>query len=582
MPVKRHKMPPRGSPRSILRALWKHKLAIVLVWFAVSLAGAGVVFWLPPVYRSEALILVEGQRIPEKFVATTISLDLRDRLSSLSQQILSYRRLVEIIEKFDLYRDARSNRVQEEIVEMMRRDVSIRLEEGSKEQQPSAFRIGYRGKNPTVVALVANQLANSFIEENLRAREVFALGTSEFLITQLADAGRRLEEQEAKLSQYKLQHNGELPQQENVLIASSARLQVQLQGIQDALNRTQQNKMMTENAISAAEASLSAIIEISQRPNEISIPGMPAGTALTPVAALERRLAELRTQYTDQHPDVQRMAEILEETRQRDKREEAETKDAARTAGGGANPQAAVAVQKSRRNVSPLTETILREKERIQNLRAQQAAADKQMEVLTAEQRRNSKEIAGAQKRVERLPVREQELASITRDYEITKANYQSLLDKKLAAEMAADMEKRQKAERFTILDPARIAEKPVEPNRPLLGVLGSLAGLLLGLAIGLGNELRKDVVLGEWELPKHVPVLGRVPKIVPVAAPPGPAATGSPLRRILMVSSAVVLAVVMAVAVCGYFGWIPVPGGIRALWGKDLEGGPQWSSVRR
>ena len=109
--------------------------------------------------------------------------------------------------------------------------------------RPAAFRIGYEGQNPTLVAEVASQLANLFIEEDLQTRERQAEGTANFIDSQLNEAKKTLDELEAKVSKYKLAHNGDLPEQESSLNATLARLQLELQGNQDAINRAQQNKM---------------------------------------------------------------------------------------------------------------------------------------------------------------------------------------------------------------------------------------------------------------------------------------------------------------------------------------------------
>jgi hypothetical protein len=112
-------------------------------------------------------------------------------------------------------------------------------------------------------------------------------------------------------------------------------------------------------------------------------------------------------------------------------------------------------------------------------------------------------------------------MARLLRDHENSRSNYQMLLDKKLAAVMATEMERRQKSERFTILDPARPPTKPISPNRPLLYAVGCLFGLALGVGLTLLLESRKPVFLGEWELPEGVNVLGRLPvvEILPIAA---------------------------------------------------------------
>ena len=94
-------------------------------------------------------------------------------------------------------------------------------------------------------------------------------------------------------------------------------------------------------------------------------------------------------------------------------------------------------------------------------------------------------------------------------------------------------MERRQKSERFALLDPPRVPEKPFKPNRPLFAGMGSAAALVLGLLLGLGLEIRKSCVLGEWELPKGVVILGRIPYIEAGSiGVSGPRSSGRLIRR--------------------------------------------------
>jgi hypothetical protein len=136
------------------------------------------------------------------------------------------------------------------------------------------------------------------------------------------------------------------------------------------------------------------------------------------------------------------------------------------------------------------------------------------MENRRNEQRRILADIATHQSRIGRLPVREQEMAQITRDYESAKLHYKSLLEKKISADMAADMERRQKAERFTIADPARVPGKPSRPNRTMLQAMGSIAGFAFGIVLALGREVRRRALLGDWQVPAGVPVIARLPEI--------------------------------------------------------------------
>lgn len=126
------------------------------------------------------------------------------------------------------------------------------------------------------------------------------------------------------------------------------------------------------------------------------------------------------------------------------------------------------------------------------------------------------KSMAEYQARVERLPIHEQQMQALTRDYETSRANYRSLLDKRISAGMASDMEKSQNSERFAIADPALPPETPVKPRRMMMLLVGIIFGLAFGLLLGLSIELKKDVFLGEWELPPNVLVLGRISSSAP------------------------------------------------------------------
>ncbi len=541
--------------------LWKRKILCAAIWIVVSVAGAVAVHELPVVYRASTLIIVESQRIPEKFVSATVSEDLKDRLNALSQQILSYRRLLEIVEKFDLYRPERQRKVQEEIIEMMRADITIQVEEGwnrrRSDVRPGAFRVAYQGSNPSVVALVANQLGNLFIEENLKAREIQAVGTSEFLDNQTAEAKKRLEEQEAKLSAFKLEHNGELPQQEGVILATLARLQVNLQSVQDGIQRAEQSKLIIDNSLEAARASLAAMSEIADQLETMPLTaaagaGVAEGEPLKPSERLQRQLEQLRSRYTDEHPDVQALQALIPRVRQE---EEAAEKKRLLAAAKKAEDKASGEETELRRDPRSMqmNQALIRERERVDNLKAQQLAIVKQIANLTAERKGIMDQIAAEHKHLQNLPIREQQLTAVMRDYEISRANYQSLLDKGLAAAMATDMERRQKAEKFTVVDPARVPEKPFKPNRPLLCGIISALGLVLGVAAALGREMRADTLLGEWELPKGVPVLGRVPVITPQQAANGHQEKRRVMvRRLALVSSLVIL--VAAIVAAGVY----------------------------
>ena len=512
--------PSAFAPLSIIRAIWKRKIPIVLLWGLLAGCSVVIVRLLPAVYSSEALILVDSQKIPEKFVEATVSSNLQDRIATIKQQLLSTGNLKKIIDEFGLYKQERSTHFEEEILEMMRADISITLEESGTKRgsnaQLVAFRIGYQGSDPALVAQVANRLTNLYIKENLNTREVQAEGTSDFLETQLKEAKKRLEELEATVSGYKLQHNGELPEQEAAISGRLGRLQVELEANRDAINRAQQTKIILDNSLSAAEAAIVAQVkDLTASRNAVAdgeplpaLAGRPAAKRRSEV--LQQELDNLLARYRDNHPDVVRLRAELES---------AKRSEAAEASGGaeGLAAQSQGSQSKSRMQAPvPVWETpeLARVRQQAATLAAQIKGAEKELETRKSEQDRILRDINAFQNRLERLPVREQEMARITRDYQMSKDNYKSLLDKKMAAEMALDMERRQKSERFTLLDPARVPEKPIKPKRPLLYALSCAGSLLLALLAGFGLEFRQNVMLGEWELPPDTPVLARLPYI--------------------------------------------------------------------
>ncbi len=537
----------------MLRALWKRKVLAGLVWLTGTAAAVTAVQLMPAIFRAETLVLFESQRSPEASAKATAQAEMQALLNTQRQQILSSERLLQIIRKFGLYHAERQRHTEGEIIELMRRDIEVTLDRGWSRGRPGAFSVAYQGRDPGLVAKVANQLGGLYIEANSRPDVLQAGGAPAFLDNQVQEARRRLQEQEARLGEYKQKYSGQLPQQENALLAELGRLQVQLQGIQDAAKSTQQNKVLTETMLAAAQQSETALSEIVDQLAANS-GGASIETGERESERLQGQLNALRLRYTDEHPEVRKTRELLAKVRQWEQKNTAPNPGQGtgkEGEGGAARPEAKPAMNA---RTGTLAESLLQERERIKTLTAQRDLAAQQLQALDGERKRVAEQMAAMEGRVAKLPVREQELTALTREYELSKVNYQSLVDKSLATEI----ERRQNPERFTILESARIPERPLKPNRSLFEALGTVVALFLGVSIGLGSEVRRGVVLGEWELPKDVAVLGRVPAIRKAPAAGRGQRSGSTLRR-LMLAAAVVLLAAGVLGVALYFRWIPV-----------------------
>src|SRR5690348_3792396 len=130
------------SPNGWLRRISEQRRSALICLFAGWIVVVGAGWVLPAKYRSETLILVEQQKVPEHYVEPNITVDLQQRLQSMSEQILSRTRLMAIVEKFHLYSTEQTRSGVQDIVDQMRKDISIELVRSSG-AEISAFKVSY-------------------------------------------------------------------------------------------------------------------------------------------------------------------------------------------------------------------------------------------------------------------------------------------------------------------------------------------------------------------------------------------------------------------------------------------------------
>jgi polysaccharide chain length determinant protein (PEP-CTERM system associated) len=476
------------KPEDVLQIL-RRRYWLVLVPFAfVAAATAVVARILPDQYRSETLILVVPQRVPESYVRSTVTTRIEDRLQSLSQQLLSRTRLERIIEEFNLYADKRKTEIMEDIVEQMREDIKIDVVRGD------AFRVAYVGSEPRTVMRVTERLASSVIEENLRDRDVLAEGTTQFLEAQLEDARRRLIEHEKKLEDYRKRFSGELPTQLDANIQSVQNVQVQIQSLIESLNRDRDQRRNVERQLADLQADAPPIA-----PTVVTVTDGQAPTGGTTAQQLDvarNTLQALELRLKPGHPDIGLWKRRI---RDLERKAEAEALDAP------------VSDAVPARSASPVE--ALRQK-RMAELHAEIEQLDAQITFKQNEEKRLRTLAGGYQQRIEMAPTRESELVELTRDYATLQTMYTNLLGKKEEAKISANLERRQVGEQFKLLDPARLAEKPFSPDRQRINMFGIMGGLAIGIALVMLIEYRDSSFKTDDEVASvlQLPVLAVVP----------------------------------------------------------------------
>jgi polysaccharide biosynthesis transport protein len=474
----------------VIRRRHFHFLIPLFVCWAVVWAASWV---LPPRYVSSTLILVEQPTMPKDYVTPNVNEDLQERLQSITQQILSRTRLLHIIDQFGLYNSEHAQRSPDEKVALMRKDIAIDLVRDAQNQMITSFNVSYASGDPRIAQQVTSEITNLFINENLEVRQQESEGTTQFLEAQMESARKSLAEQEDRVRQFKAEHPGELPGQTASNIQILAGLQSQLQNDEDALNTAKQQRVylqtLAEQYRTMHETSKSA---------DGTVVGLPALDQQ--INKLQAQLADLSSHYTDRHPDVRKLkAEIAEAEKSRD---ELLAKLKAEPAPpDGENPSGASA-------------DINQDSPQIQSqLRANQLEITNREHAIATLKGK----IEDYQARLNQEPIREQQLADLTRGYEQSKAIYDELLKKKNDSAMATSMELLQQGERFRIMDAPSFPTKPDFPNRLKFCGMGLGLGLALGVGVTAAFEILDRRVYDEKELKKllSVSILAEIPEVV-------------------------------------------------------------------
>ncbi len=458
---------PQITPDQYLDILFRGKWFIIIPLCLSLTIGIGLTLTTDREYQASTLILVQPQRVPKNYVQSVVTSTISQRISTISQQILSRSNIEKIIEQFGLFKNT-PNMYLEDKIAAMREKIKVRIER-SRRQGTEAFSISYKGNEPQRVMRITNTLASYFMDENLKVREAQAIGTSEFLDSELRKTRKRLEEREQKLAAYRAKYMGGLPDELETNLRTLDRLQEQLSTKNAILSNNYTSLKLLEsrykNTILPIQLSASNTDNLSEDQK------MSLTENEQKLKIAQKAYENLLLKYTSKHPDVLKAKKTVEKLT---KIVRVENQNAA----GRDNQEGIAQSGSGKLNQTHNSEML-------------------QLKLIRNEIKKNKSEIAEIesrmkiyQQRVEDTPKRELELHKLKRDYQNIQDIFNSLLDRKLEAELSVNMEKKQKGEQFRIIDHARVPEKPTSPNVLKLFVLS----IATGLGFGGGMILLKEV----------------------------------------------------------------------------------------
>jgi protein tyrosine kinase modulator len=470
----------------VVRRRWWIIGPLFLGWLIVF-ASAWII---PPKYTSETVILVEQQKVPEKFVMPNVQVDLQERLQSITNQVLSRSRLLDIINKLHLYQGLFFSTPDDQVVQM-RKDITLDLVQtppvNGRPGALTAFKVSFVADKAQIAQQVNTQLASLFIDENVRASQQQSEQTTNFLDSQLTAAGTALAAQEKKMREYQAAHMGELPDQlqSNLQILSGA--QAQLQANIDA-----RDKALQQQAYLTSLATQYDAMGVTE-----STPAM-AATNAQQLELMKAQLATLEAKYTPDHPDVKKLKDSIANM-------EKMQKDTQNAKSSDASDDLETATPSQVQSMTP-----------VMQIQSQLKANKLEIQNREAQIARLQAKVNQYQARLNATPERQQELADIMRNYDESKKNYDDLLSKAMASSLATSLTRQQQGDQFRIIDPPSLPEKSSFPDRFKFSVIGLGAGLALAFVFGVGMEFVDDRIRSETDLIEaaSLPVLAEIPRL--------------------------------------------------------------------
>jgi len=487
-------------------AVRKRKTAIISIFSVILFLTVSIAFLLPAIYKSSSTILIEQQEIPPELVMSTVTSYAAERIQTIQARVMTRTNLLKMVDKFELYEDERKFETSEEIVERMHEDVSLNVisaevvdpRTGRPSAATIAFSLSFQGESPSKVQRVANELTTLYLNENLTSRSQKATETSVFFKEETQRLGKQIDELESKLAVFKQEHADALPELQALNLNVLQRKETELTTIDTTLRTLEEKSFYLTGQLAQLD------------PGNPAVPG-----SADRLKTLRTAYVSVRSKYSDEHPDVLRLKSEIESL-------EKET--------GKSNNTDAIAEQlkflngelaQKRQKYTADHPDIVSLQEKINALNSellavknspvdeyyesqpdnplyitiesQLAGLESEVKSLKIQRETVLKKINDIEQSLYKAPQIEREYLLLKRDYANAVSRYQETKAKQMQADVAKQLESESKGEKFTLIEPAALPEKPISPNRPAIVFLG----FILALGSGLGFAIVADAISG-------------------------------------------------------------------------------------
>jgi polysaccharide biosynthesis transport protein len=476
---------PRLHPLDYLSVVRRRKWWLAVPLVAALAIGLVLALVLPREFLSSTTIGVTSPSVSPDIAKVSAPFDREERLRAIGQQLLSKAVISRVVREERL---APGGAAEDAAVARLRANVQpITLPlpiAGTEPSGTDTFILSYVDESPERAQRIAARLAQAFVDETSRRREIRAQDTTQFLSNQLALSKARLSDLEDRLTASKRSYMGRLPEQGAANLQTLTGLRQQLEATDTALRSEQDRLSMIDRQLGAMRQGVDTLPLV--KGVEPQLPSTPEGR----VRVLERQLADARMTYTDRHPEVMRLQQELQDAR------------------------AEATADRNRPESDRVT--ILKSDPTYRQLLADQELGRMRVRELQRAETETRAQIAQYQQRVETAPIVEQQLASLTRDYDLEKKQYEDLSARRDNAALSEDLERKQAGERFRVLSAATWPRTPFKPDLLRLLLMAFAAGVFLGGLAVVAREFLDRSFYDAQALQREydLPVLAEIPRI--------------------------------------------------------------------
>jgi uncharacterized protein involved in exopolysaccharide biosynthesis len=516
----------------------RRKKGFWAVFMIILLAGVITAIALPPIYKSEAIIQVEEQEIPEDFVQSTIPDYMEERIAKINQHVLHRDNLLKIADSYNLYSDAKDRISNNEIAKKMKRDIilepivsDLQVQINNRNRSFNlAFTLSYQGKDPESVMKVTERLSNLFLEEDAKRRERVVSATKEFLQAEQKRLKSEISTHEKKLSEFKKAHLNELPDARGYNFQAILRLERELDNAESRLRLLKEKEMLWNSQLARIEPLTPIIVEgenVATNPNQR-------------LKQLYLQLTSLRSLYSEKHPDIKKVKNEIRELETQVKTsdvsivkvkrlQQLEGQLAEMQGIYGPNHPEIKAIKREISILKPEVALLMTETVKIKiseekpdnpayiNLVVQINAFKMEMEAIGADKKQMLQDINRLQRRIEKTPFVEKELNVLMRDIDSAQTKYRDISNKLMEARVAGELESKQQADRVSIASSAYLPSKPFKPNRLLILVIGFVNAFVIATFFVAFREGMDDTVKNSDQIKSitNVPTLASISLII-------------------------------------------------------------------